>query len=237
MSDEDSGFLSRWSRRKAEVKSGRPPPAEPVLRQGSPEQGRRTQDDRNDTVRPEPVEGSAPELTGLRQAQPEHDAAPVGPPAPTLDDVAALAPGDEVSRFVARGVDQAVQRAAVKKLFTDPHFNVMDGLDIYIDDYGKPDPIPMAMLRQMNQSKTLGLFAAEEAAEEAAAAAAARPVAADAAPPITPPPAEDAGAGEPAAAVQDDATQATDEDPDLQLQPDDSAGPGGAEERARPDGV
>ena len=29
----------------------------------------------------------------------------------------------------------------------------MDGLDTYIDDYGKPDPIPMPMLRQMNQSQ------------------------------------------------------------------------------------
>jgi hypothetical protein len=33
-----------------------------------------------------------------------------------------------------------VRNAALKKLFTDPHFNVMDGLDVYIDDYGKPDP-------------------------------------------------------------------------------------------------
>ena len=31
----------------------------------------------------------------------------------------------------------------MKKLFSDPHFNVMDGLDTYIDDYGKPDPIPL----------------------------------------------------------------------------------------------
>ena len=40
----------------------------------------------------------------------------------------------------------------MKKLFSDPHFNVMDGLDTYIDDYGKPDPIPLSMLRRMNQS-------------------------------------------------------------------------------------
>ncbi|WP_295637754.1 DUF3306 domain-containing protein [uncultured Methylibium sp.] len=220
MSDEDSGFLSRWSRRKRGLE-----PAPVVV---------------PPSVRPELVEGPASEVAGLRQAQPERELAvpgqPAAEPTPTLDDVAALAPGDEVSRFVARGVDETVKRAAVKKLFTDPHFNIMDGLDIYIDDYGKPDPIPMAMLRQMNQSKALGLFAAEEAAEEAAAAAA-RTDAAD--PAIaSPPPAEDAGAaGEPAAAVQNDANQASDEDPDLQLQPDDPAGPGSAEERARPDGV
>ena len=40
----------------------------------------------------------------------------------------------------------------MKKLFSDPHFNVMDGLDTYIDDYGKPDPIPLSMLRRMNQA-------------------------------------------------------------------------------------
>ena len=40
----------------------------------------------------------------------------------------------------------------MKKLFADPHFNVMDGLDTYIDDYGKPDPIPQSMLRQLDQS-------------------------------------------------------------------------------------
>ncbi len=56
------------------------------------------------------------------------------------------------------GVDGAVRNAALKKLFSDPHFNVMDGLDTYIDDYGKPDPLPLTMLRRMRQSAALGLF-------------------------------------------------------------------------------
>ena len=72
--------------------------------------------------------------------------------------MAQLTRESDYSRFVAGGVDEGVKRAAMKKLFTDPHFNVMDGLDTYIDDYGKPDPIPLAMLRQMNQSKILKLF-------------------------------------------------------------------------------
>jgi hypothetical protein len=55
-------------------------------------------------------------------------------------------------------VDPAVQQAAMKKLFSDPHFNIMDRLDIYIDDYSIPDPIPMEMLKRMVQSETLGLF-------------------------------------------------------------------------------
>ena len=48
---------------------------------------------------------------------------------------------------------QAGSNAALKKLFSDPHFNVMDGLDTYIDDYGKPDPIPPSMLRAHSQNR------------------------------------------------------------------------------------
>jgi hypothetical protein len=55
-------------------------------------------------------------------------------------------------------VDPAVQQAAMKKMFSDPHFNVMDGLDIYIDDYSKPDPIPLEMLKRMVQSDMLNIF-------------------------------------------------------------------------------
>jgi len=65
-------------------------------------------------------------------------------------------------------VDPAVQQAALKKMFTDPHFNIMDGLDIYIDDYSKPDPLPAGMLERMAQSEMLDLFKkqADPTAEE-----------------------------------------------------------------------
>ncbi|MGN5480548.1 DUF3306 domain-containing protein [Cupriavidus basilensis] len=56
-------------------------------------------------------------------------------------------------------------RRAQEALFADPHFNVMDGLDTYIDDYGKPDPIPPDVLRRLGQSETLGLFDTEETPE------------------------------------------------------------------------
>jgi hypothetical protein len=83
-------------------------------------------------------------------------------PLPTLADVAQLRPGDNIARFVVQGVDESVKRAALKTLFADPHFNVMDGLDIYIDDYGKPDPIPLDVLRKLTQSEALGLFDSPE---------------------------------------------------------------------------
>lgn len=147
----DSSFLSRWSRRKAAVREGVAVPAEPLQPAEAP------------TV-PVPPEAA----TAVSGAEPEV-------PPPTLADVAALRPGDNIARFVARGVDESVKRAALKTLFADPHFNVMDGLDTYIDDYSKPDPIPPEILRQLRQAKSLGLFEPtdeERAAAQAAATAA-----------------------------------------------------------------
>jgi hypothetical protein len=75
--------------------------------------------------------------------------------------VAALTPESDYARFVAREVTPEVRNAALKKLFSDPHFNVMDGLDTYIEDYGIPNPIPPEMLRLMSQTQFLGLFTDE----------------------------------------------------------------------------
>jgi hypothetical protein len=50
----------------------------------------------------------------------------------------------------------------MRKLFADPRYNVMDGMDVYIDDYSKPDPIPPAMLRKMASAGVLKLFEEEE---------------------------------------------------------------------------
>jgi len=48
-----------------------------------------------------------------------------------------------------------VRRAALKKLFSDPRFNVMDGLDVYVDDYSKSEPIPPAMLAGLRQAQKI----------------------------------------------------------------------------------
>jgi len=80
------------------------------------------------------------------------DAAPPVP-LPTMDDVARLTRDSDFSAFVARGVDAAVRRTALKKLFADPHFNSMDRLDVYIDDYTKPSPVSEAMLASLTHAK------------------------------------------------------------------------------------
>jgi hypothetical protein len=56
-------------------------------------------------------------------------------------------------------VDEGLKRQALKQLFQDPQFNVMDGLDVYIDDYSKADPLPEGWLEKMNMVKRLGIFA------------------------------------------------------------------------------
>ena len=74
---------------------------------------------------------------------------------------------------MGQGVAPEVKNAAMKKLFADPHFNVMDRMDIYIDDYSQPDPLPLAMLRQMNGAKFLNLFEDEDKDKDQAALASA----------------------------------------------------------------
>jgi Protein of unknown function (DUF3306) len=61
--------------------------------------------------------------------------------------------------FLRANVEESVKRAALKKLFRDPRFNVMDGLDTYIDDYTKNDPISDEMLKQLDHARStfLGL--------------------------------------------------------------------------------
>ncbi len=85
-------------------------------------------------------------------------------PAPTLEQVQSLTPDSDFTPFIARGVDETVRRAALKKLFSDPHFNVMDGLDTYVDDYNKFEPLTPLMVAALNHAKDF--IAREIAAEE-----------------------------------------------------------------------
>lgn len=103
-------------------------------------------------------------------------------PPPDLPPVETLTPASDFTRFMRSDVPQASRNAAMKKLFADPHFNLMDGLDTYIDDYTRADPIPLAMLKELAQSRMLGLFDEDEAADTPGAddsAAAAAPVGGD----------------------------------------------------------
>ena len=76
------------------------------------------------------------------------------PPA-ELPAVESLSFDSDFSLFLQPKVDEQLRRQALKKLFSDPRFNVMDGLDVYIDDYGKPDPIAPELVRQLVQGRYL----------------------------------------------------------------------------------
>ena len=94
------------------------------------------------------------------QDQPPQDQAPaqaVDPKAPPqeLPPLDKLTPDSDYRAFFHPKVDEDVRRAALKKLFSDPHFNVMDGLDVYIDDYSKTEPIPPAMLAGLRQAQKI----------------------------------------------------------------------------------
>ncbi len=167
--------------------------------------------------------GLVPAEVGAASGLPEASAPIQAPPLPTMEDVARLTRSSDYSRFVGAGVERGVSNAAMRKLFSDPGFNVMDGLDTYIDDYGKPDPIPESMLRQMNQSKMLRLFEIEEDDADAPAAAATAAASPD-------------GATPPSVAQSTSApipSPRTDDDPDLRLQQDDAPGRSGVEPAPR----
>ncbi|WP_374666711.1 DUF3306 domain-containing protein [Ramlibacter sp.] len=191
----DEGFLGRWARRKEAARTGRelpePPPAAPGVAL---------------PAKAVPAAGTA--STTAADAPPA--AVPPAPP-PTLEEAQALTPASDFSRFVRADVPPDVRNTAMKKLFADPHFNVMDGMDVYIDDYSKPDPLPLAMARQLAGARFLKLF--DEDPETEGRDRANDPTAGSVA---------ESGPGEAGVpAAEDDA------DPDLRLQPDDAPGPEG----------
>ena len=99
-------------------------------------------------------------------------------PQPQLPPLDQLTLDSDYRDFLHPKVDEKVRLAALKKLFSDPHFNVMDGLDVYIDDYSKPDPLPAATLATLRQAQKILEWAKEtkEETEAKRAAAAADPL-------------------------------------------------------------
>lgn len=162
MADEEArGFLGRWARRKTDALQGKPldepvaPVVPPAVAKGNEAR----------LSSPAPAEPATAPADAV--AQPEKKLL-------TLEDVKLLTKDSDFKPFMAGDVGPEVRNAAMKKLFADPHFNVMDGLDIYIDDYSKPDPIPESMLRQMVGARLLHLFDDEDKDKQATPASSPR---------------------------------------------------------------
>jgi len=225
------GFLGRWSRRKLDVKEGKPveEPAEKAIHDTATIR---------DRAAGSPGQPPGPVSTDPGQ-RPDDGAGEPAPVLPTLEDVKALTHHGDFKPYMAQGVAPEVKNAAMKKLFADPHFNIMDGLDTYIDDYSKPDPMPTGMLRQMVGSKLLGLFdnegkeaPARANAGDVADAPAGQSVAQSYANPDIPAPEATVTKSQPDAlpeAVREArASQEHDAHTDLRLQPDNAAPASGA---------
>jgi len=144
--DGDANFLRRWSQRKLAAA-------------------------RQTTIEPPPV-ASAPATAGPGVAAPAGGAAnpaattgTLPPPdvavtdgtppneAPPLPPVESLGFDSDFTRFLGPKVDETVKRQALRKLFNDPRFNVMDGLDVYIDDYSKFEPIPDDVVAKLKHAR------------------------------------------------------------------------------------
>ncbi|PBI85160.1 hypothetical protein BKP43_48820 [Variovorax boronicumulans] len=194
------GFLGRWSRRKQEVRA-----AEAAVEE-------KTQP----AVEPVAVPAAAPAPAALAEPPAAEGDQDTAPPL-TLADVDALDIGSDFKPFLTKEVAPEVKNAAFRKLFADPHFNVMDGLDTYVDDYSQSTPVPESVLRQMASAKFLKLF--DEDPEDI--------------PPETPDDAETSDVAQsqgsetlpspPVAAMQPASQETDDHHADLRLQPDDAA--------------
>lgn len=181
MSESDDRFLSRWSRRKhrsrQESAAGSTPIADPAAspraRTENPPPGPNVSGSGvvpGATVDVEPVPPVAPSTPGAEGiAVQRGDASGHGgesgrvsgyssstetPPLPAIE---SLTPASDFRPFMQAGVDALTRNSALKRLFADPHFNVMDGLDTYIDDYNKTEPIPAALLAGLKQLHSIGV--------------------------------------------------------------------------------
>jgi len=187
MTEDQESFLSRWSRRKREAR----------LEDVTPEATEPVADGmRGDDAKPvgSVAATALPETTADTPATPSS-----APPSPAVLELPPLESLDglrsDYHAFLQATVDEDTRRSALKKLFGDPHFNQMDGLDVYVDDYTQFEPLPAAMRLTLQHARdfllnseriALGLdpspgFEAPAPAAAAAGSAAAVPADLDAA--------------------------------------------------------
>lgn len=109
----DESFLGRWSRLKTQARERESHPA----------------------LEPE-EHGGDESPAGLAQAPPD-----AAPPVVELPDLEQLDQDSDYSAFLSPGVDAALRKRALRKLFSSPKFNVFDGLDTYRDDFTSFPPL------------------------------------------------------------------------------------------------
>ena len=129
MAEHRKGFLSRWSKRKLAAAQADAVPAQKSAAAKQP-----------DSV---PAQKTAA-ATDLPLADPTRQL-------PPLDQ---LTPDSDFSGFMNAKLDDGVRRAALKKLFSDPRFNVTDGLDDYAEDYTLLETLAPGVAEQLAHART-----------------------------------------------------------------------------------
>lgn len=138
--DDDEGFLSRWSRRKQQVRETEP---ELESEERPAESAAADPDDPNRPLTPEEVEA--------------------------LPDPDTLEPGADFKRFLREGVPEELKRRALRRLWrSNPVFGVLDGLNDYDLDYTDAATVVANLRTAFKVGRGIVLPEEEEAERKAA---------------------------------------------------------------------
>ncbi len=158
MSADSESFLARWSRRKLAAEREAERPAESPVPDTADDRSTKEGSQGVAAVEPVPAPASERDLAATTEV-------PL-PPIESLDGLRS-----DYQAFFQQPVADELRRAALKKLFADPHFNQMDMLDVYVDDYTQFEPLSDAMRLRLPSARDF-LLDSERAALEAADASA-----------------------------------------------------------------
>jgi Protein of unknown function (DUF3306) len=126
--------LSRWSRLKREQRATVSPPL-----------GLERLEERVLEQRDMP-------LAAIPSPQPSP---PGGGGSDALPSLSSISLTEDFTPFMQAKVPQLLKQQALKALFKDPHFNAMDGLDTYIDDYTVFEPISAEDMGKLSAWKSI----------------------------------------------------------------------------------
>ena len=85
--------------------------------------------------------------------------------APQLPPADQLTTESDFTGFMHPKVEDALRRVALKKLFSDPHFNTPDPFEPFSGDWTVAEPISDELMKTLNQART-HLFDNEKSAEK-----------------------------------------------------------------------
>ena len=70
-------------------------------------------------------------------------------PMPELPPLDQLTPDSDFSGYMDPRVDERLRRLALKKLFSDPRLNIVDGLDDFAEDFTLLEDLPQEMVAKL----------------------------------------------------------------------------------------